>query len=171
MKKTIALIGNSVIAVAAATTLAMSQDNSVLPTGDADNVATIARKSQMHFLPYLPDLHTLEEDKSFYRNRVFPECQVWVYEDKQDLVGFCAFKEGWVDHLYLLPTHVGNTLGESLLNKAKENHPFLQLWVFQRNTRAISFYERNGFQKIKETDGSKCEEMLPDALFEWRRLS
>lgn len=135
---------------------------------DADDVAAIARKSRMHFLPYLPDLHTLEGDKKFYRNSVFSECQVWVFEEKQVLVGFCAFKQGWVDHLYLLPTHVGMTLGESLLNKAKESHQFLQLWVFQRNTRAISFYERNGFQKIRETDGSTCEEKLPDALYEWR---
>ncbi len=134
---------------------------------DADSVAEIARKSRKRFLPYLPDLHTLEGDKKFYRNRVFPECQVWVFEDEQELVGFCAFREGWVDHLYLLPSHVGKTLGEALLNKAKENHRFLQLMVFQRNTRAISFYERNGFRKIKETDGSACEEKLPDALYEW----
>lgn len=41
--------------------------------------------------------------------------------------------------------------------------------VFQRNTRAISFYERNGFRMVKETDGATCEEKLPDALYEWRR--
>jgi RimJ/RimL family protein N-acetyltransferase len=46
----------------------------------------------------------------------------------------------------------------------------LQLWVFQRNTRAIRFYEHNGFQKVKETDGALNEEKLPDAMFEWRRL-
>ena len=137
---------------------------------DADNVAEIARKSRKYFLPYLPDLHTLEGDKKFYRNVVFSECRVWVYQEKQELVGFCAFREDWIDHLYLLPAHVGKSLGESLVNKAKESHPFLQLMVFQRNTRAISFYKRNGFQKVKETDGSTCEEKLPDALYEWRRL-
>lgn len=138
---------------------------------ESDAVAAIARKSRAHFLPYLPILHSFEGDKKFYRNRVFEECDVWVIEDDQQLVGFCAFKEGWVEHLYLLPTHVGKTYGETLLNKAKENQSYLQLWVFQRNSRAINFYERNGFQKVKETDGASNEEKLPDALFEWRRLS
>lgn len=137
---------------------------------ESDTVAAIARESRAHFLPYLPKLHSFEDDKRFYRNRVFPECEVWVVEDIQELVGFCSFKEGWVEHLYLLPTHVGKTLGETLLNKAKENHAFLQLWVFQRNIRAISFYERNGFQKVKEIDGASNEEKLPDTLFEWRRF-
>ena len=134
---------------------------------DAEEVAAVARVSRQYFLPYLPDLHTLEGDRKFFRNRVFSECQVWVYEDEREIVGFCAFREGWIDHLYLLPAHVGNKLGESLVKKAKESHPFLQLMVFQQNTRAISFYERNGFRKVRETDGSECEEKLPDALYEW----
>lgn len=116
-------------------------------------------------------MHTLEGDRKFYRNRVFSTCQVWVYEENREIVGMCAFREGWIDHLYLLPTHVGRKLGVSLVNKAKENHRFLQLMVFQRNTRAISFYERNGFRKVRETDGSTCEEKLPDALYEWRGQS
>ena len=138
---------------------------------ESDLVAAIARRSREYFLPYLPRLHSFEGDKKFYRNRVFPDCQVWVAEDRNELVGFCAFKEGWVEHLYLLPGHVGNGIGETLLNEAKAAHPFLQLWVFQQNTRAISFYERNGFRKVKETDGASNEEKCPDALYEWRRLS
>lgn len=136
---------------------------------DSDAVATIARQSRAHFLPYLPDLHSLEGDKSFYRNRVFPSCEVWVAEDAQHLVGFCAFKPGWVEHLYLLPSHIGRTLGATLLQTAKDRHDFLQLWVFQRNTGAIRFYERHGFEKVRETNGSANEEKTPDALYAWRR--
>lgn len=107
---------------------------------DADTVATVARTSLEHFLPYLPDLYSLDADKDFYRRVVFAECEVWVYERNQEIVGFCAFQEDWIDQLYFLPTYVGRGLGKALLNKAKTRHPFLQLIVFQRNTRAISFY-------------------------------
>ncbi len=138
---------------------------------ESDAVAAIARASGARFLPYLPDLHSFEGAKRFFRNRVFSECEVWVAEENQEVVGFYAFKEGWVDHLYLLPTRVGRSIGETLLNKAKESHGLLLLWVFQRNSRAISFYERNGFQKIKETDGLANEEKTPDALYRWRRLT
>lgn len=138
-------------------------------SSESDAVAAIARKSRSHFLPYLPDLHSFDGDKKLYRNRVFSECDVWIAVENQHIVGFCAFREGWVDHLYLLPTHVGRSIGEALLNKAKESHGLLRLWVFQRNERAISFYERNEFQKMSETDGSSNEENAPDALYEWRR--
>ena len=136
---------------------------------DAGEVADIARESRRHFLPYLPKLHSREAEQRFYRNQVFAECEVWVAEANQALVGFCAFKEGWVEHLYLLPAYVRRKIGETLLNKAKSRHPYLQLWVFQQNRRAIGFYERNGFQLVRETDGSLNEEKVPDALYEWRR--
>ena len=136
---------------------------------ESDTVASIAWTSRKYFLPYLPGLHPMDDYRQFYRKNVFVACDVWVVEDNQNVVGFCAFKEGWVEHLYLLPSHVGRTLGETLLNTAKEKYDLLQLWVFQRNSRAISFYERNGFTKVKETDGTSNEENLPDALFEWRR--
>lgn len=136
---------------------------------EADQIATVARISLEHFLPYLPKLHSLEDDKAFYRNHVFAECDVWVAEKEQEIIGVCAFQEGWVNHLYLLPQHVGRTYGASLLNKAKERHAYLQLWVFQRNERAQSFYRRHGFQKVKKTDGQTNDEKTADALYEWRK--
>ncbi|WP_205626825.1 hypothetical protein [Pseudoponticoccus marisrubri] len=47
---------------------------------ESDTVAAIARKSRSHFLPFLPVLHTLDGDRAFYRNKVFPTCEVWVAE-------------------------------------------------------------------------------------------
>lgn len=134
---------------------------------DAYVIASIARQSRRHFLPYLPELHTEEEDRLFFRGVVLEEYQVWVAQDKDRPVGFCAFKEGWLDHLYLLPSHVRRGLGGELIGKAKRSYHHLQLWVFQQNIQAISFYRRHGFVKVRETDGSQCEEKLPDALFEW----
>ena len=66
-------------------------------SAESDAIAAIARKSRSHFLPHLPDLHSFDDDKKFYRNRVFSECDVWVAVETQDIVGFCAFKEaGWI---------------------------------------------------------------------------
>lgn len=135
---------------------------------DCDAVAEVARRSRRHFLPYLPDLHTLEEDKRFFRTVVFQENDVWVAEHENEVVGFCAFGEGCLNHLYVLPTHVGKKLGSKLLAIAMETYPHLQLWTFQKNSRAISFYERHGFIKVRVTDGADNEERVPDALFEWR---
>jgi putative acetyltransferase len=136
---------------------------------DADAVAEVGRRSRMHFLPYLPDLHSLEEDKAFFRAVVLATCTVVVAEEGGVIVGFCAFREGWVDHLYLLPGHVGRGLGAVLLRAAMDRYADLRLWVFQQNARAIRFYEGQGFRKVLETDGSGNAEKVPDALYEWTR--
>jgi putative acetyltransferase len=43
------------------------------------------------------------------------------------------------------------------------------LWTFQRNKRARSFYENHGFVAISETDGSRNEEKEPDVMYSWQR--
>lgn len=136
---------------------------------EVEDVADIARVSRAYFMPYLPNLHSPEEDITYFRNRVFTECEVWVVQCRRDLIGFCAFKQNWIEHVYLLLGDIGRGHGRTLVNKAKQKHSFLQLWVFQRNTRARQFYERNGFLKVKETDGALNEEKLPDVLYEWYR--
>lgn len=92
-----------------------------------------------------------------------------VGEAATKVVAFCAYREGWLDHLYVLPEHQRLALGTALLNDAKHASSELQLWVFQRNEGARRFYERNGFELIELTDGSANEEHEPDARYLWRR--
>ena len=134
---------------------------------EPEAVASVFRRSRQAFLPYLPDLHTFEEDKAYFRNIVFRDCDVWVADEQQLVVGFCAFKQGWVEHLYLLHGYTGRGIGRKLIAKAQDHFDHLQLWVFQANVDAIAFYERNGFVRIRETDGTDCQEKMPDALYRW----
>lgn len=115
-------------------------------------------------LPYLPDLHTPEEDLAFFRERVFAECEVWVVGE---IDGFIAFRPGWVDHLYVRPECHRRGLGKTLLARAMKSRAPLRLWVFQRNTAAVAFYQACGFREIERTDGSRNEEREPDMLMEW----
>lgn len=134
--------------------------------GDIEAVARLFRAVRHAHLPYLPDLHTPEEDLWFFRNRVFVACEVWIAGAPD---GFIAFREGWVDHLYIGTAHQRRGLGSALLAQAKRTHAQLRLWAFQKNATAIHFYLARGFREIERTDGSGNEEREPDALFEWRR--
>ena len=59
-------------------------------------------------------------------------------------------------------------IGSALLERAKARMPGgFRLWVFQANTGARRFYERNGLRVVRLTDGSENEEETPDALYEW----
>jgi putative acetyltransferase len=136
---------------------------------ESDAVAALFRLSLQTGLPFLAERHTLEEDRAFFRDRVFAACDVWVAEHDGELVGLCAFRDGWVDHLYVDPAHHRGGVGAALLQKAKDANERLQLWTFQRNENALRFYESQGFRLVQTTDGRDNEEREPDALYAWQR--
>ena len=138
-----------------------------LSLAEMDHAALIHRAAFDDRLPWLSGLHTPEEDRAFFRDHVFVNCEVWgAFGD--ELVGFIAFREGWVDHLYVLPSRQAQGTGEGLLNIAKAAWPLLNLWTFQRNRAARAFYEKRGFSLVRETDGSGNEEREPDVLYRWQ---
>jgi len=119
-------------------------------------------------LPYLPLLHTIEGGLRLFSG-VFAKDTVLVAERQGIIVGYCAYREGWVDHLYLHPEHQRQGIGSRLLRRAMQTQTALQLWTFQKNVQARSFYEQHGFQLVHTTDGSGNEEREPDALYAWNR--
>jgi putative acetyltransferase len=134
---------------------------------DMDRAAAVHRASFDRALPALAGLHTPEEDRWFFRQRMFATCQLRGYFDNQQLVGIIAFREGWVDQLYVLPSSQCRGIGTALLAIAQGQFPSLSLWTFQRNKAARRFYEKQGFTLVKETDGSANEEKEPDAMYRW----
>jgi GNAT superfamily N-acetyltransferase len=136
---------------------------------DMDEAARLHRASFDSALPWLVGLHTPEEDRWFYRERVFATCEMWGAFDRDAMSGLVAFRDGWVDQLYVLPAAQGHGVGSALLHVAQTAFARLQLWTFQKNLAARRFYERRGFVLMCETDGSANEEKEPDALYLWTR--
>jgi putative acetyltransferase len=139
-----------------------------LTLNDMDQAATVQRRSRDRALPWIAVLHTPEEDRWFFREHVFKTCQLWGSFQCAQLVGFIAFRESWIDHLYLLPSSQRVGIGTALLQVAQEKMQELSLWTFQRNVVARRFYEKHGFLLVDETDGTHNEEKEPDALYTWR---
>lgn len=138
-----------------------------LVPADMAAAAKLHRASFDERLPWLAGLHTPEDDENFWSGHVFPTCQVWAAEVDGGLVGVIAFREGWVDQLYVLPDAQRRGIGTRLLDLAKSAYPQLQLWTFQRNLPARRFYAAHGFAIVEETDGSRNEEKEPDVLYRW----
>jgi GNAT superfamily N-acetyltransferase len=138
-----------------------------LTLDDMDVAARVHRASFDDALPWLAGLHTPEQDRWYFREKVFPACVVCGAWEAADLVGFIAHRVDWIDHLYVLPSAQGRGIGTTLLNQAKAPHSRLHLWTFQRNNRARRFYEGQGFALVRQTDGSGNDEKEPDALYLW----
>jgi GNAT superfamily N-acetyltransferase len=122
-------------------------------------------------LPWLAGRYTPAEDTAYFTGLVFRECQVWGTLNSGRLVGIIAFRIGWIEHLYVLPSSQGVGVGASLLAIPKAQQPRLRLWTFQRNLGARAFYERRGFVAVVRSDGSRNAEQEPDILYEWRAES
>ncbi|MGI9169315.1 MAG: GNAT family N-acetyltransferase, partial [Caulobacteraceae bacterium] len=131
---------------------------------DMDAAARVHRAAFDHRLPWLSGLHTPAEDRGFYRDHIFNDCAVWGASDAAGLAGFIAFREDWVDQLYVLPAAQNRGVGSRLLSVAQAAFPQLSLWTFQRNTGARRFYEARGFVVVELTDGARNEEREPDML-------
>jgi GNAT superfamily N-acetyltransferase len=134
----------------------------------AEAIARLLRLVLRASLPFLPQLHTPDQDLWFVRNVMFAQCELWVVETN-DIDGFIAFRDGWVDQLYVRPDCQRGGIGKALLGQAMKTHSPLRLWTFQRNAAAIRFYLAQGFHEIERTDGSRNEEREPDILLEWAR--
>ena len=135
---------------------------------DAPARAAILRTCFRVSLPFLPELHTAEEDRAYMAARIAAPDPVWLAEADAP-AGFITFREGWIDHLYVHPDQQGQGVGPRLLAKALEHGAPKRLWTFQRNLRARRFYEAHGFRPIEFTDGAGNEERTPDVLYLWDR--
>ena len=136
---------------------------------DMDAAARVVRTAFDQALPSLAGLHTPEEDQWFFRERIFNTCEMWGAFDGAAMRGIIAFREGWIDQLYVLPEAQRRGVGKDLLQVAQNAFDRLQLWTFQRNAPARRFYEARGFALIQETDGAGNDEKEPDALYLWTR--
>lgn len=136
---------------------------------DADAIAALFSRS-FRTLRFLPELHTVAEDRWFIGNVILAQCEVTVAEAGGRLAGFLARHDDEIRLLYVEPGGFGRGTGSRLIEAAKAcGLPALELWCFQANERARRFYEARGFVPVRFTDGADNEEKMPDVRYRWER--
>lgn len=142
-----------------------------LRCADVTDVAAIAEihdTARREAMPWLPELHSVEETREWVATIVLPERDVWVAEVEGVVTGYLAVANGELHDLYVRPGYQGRGIGTALLSHAKAGSAGeLTLWVFQRNVPARRFYERHGFAAIELTDGAENEERELDVRYRW----
>ena len=74
------------------------------------------------------------------------QATVYVYEDKQEIQGFIGLSNEYIEGIFVSAKMQSQGIGKILLNYVKGKRNKLILNVYQKNTRAISFYQREGFE-------------------------
>jgi len=71
---------------------------------------------------------------------------VYVYVDKQEIHGFIGLNDEYIEGIFVSAEMQSQGIGKALLNYAKNKRSKLLLNVYQKNVRAIAFYQREGFK-------------------------
>ena len=74
------------------------------------------------------------------------QATVYVYEDKQEIQSFIGLSNEYIEGIFVSAEMQSQGIGKILLNYVKGKRNKLILNVYQKNTRAISFYQREGFE-------------------------
>lgn len=74
------------------------------------------------------------------------QATVYVYEDNQEILGFIGLNDEYIEGIFVSDEMQSFGIGKALLNYVKDKRSKLFLNVYQKNTRAISFYQREGFE-------------------------
>ena len=98
------------------------------------------------------------------------QAEVYVYEKGGEILGFAGLDGEYIEGIFVAEEARSHSIGKSLLDFLKAKKPELHLNVYRKNTRAIRFYEREGFQiqseGLDEATGEKddtmtCKESKP----------
>ena len=76
--------------------------------------------------------------------------QLWVYDDEGIIKGFMWVDSQQIKKLFVEPVLQSKGIGSVLLIYATTELEATYLWALEKNTRAIAFYEKHGFQTTEE---------------------
>ena len=87
------------------------------------------------------------------------QAEVYVYEDDQKIQGFIGLNGEHIEGIFVSEEMQSQGIGKLLLDDIKTRKTRLSLNVYQKNIRAISFYQREGFEiqceGVDEVTGEK----------------
>ncbi len=78
---------------------------------------------------------------------ILPQAEIYVYEDDDtnQIDGFIGLTDNYIEGIFVRESIQSRGIGKQLLNYAKQIKSFMRLSVYQKNTRAITFYQREQF--------------------------
>ena len=76
---------------------------------------------------------------------MLPQAEVYVYEDDKMIQGFVGISNEYIEGIFVSDEMQSRGIGKILLDYIKDKKDRLQLKVYQKNVRAMSFYQREGF--------------------------
>ena len=129
--------------------------------GDIDRVADIWLKTNLKTHYFISNQYW----KSNYElvKEMMSQSEVYVFEADKMIQGFVGLNDEYIEGIFVSDEMQSCGIGKLLLDYVKDKKVSLRLNVYQKNARAISFYQREGF--IAEKKGCKNRNSQPERSY------
>lgn len=128
-----------------------------LHKADIDKVADIWLDTNIKAHSFIPAEYW--ESNSELVKEMMLQAEVYVYDVDHEIQGFIGMTDEYINGIFVCGEMQSQGIGKSLLDYAKSKKKKLLLNVYQKNARAISFYQREGFDiqcsDLDEATGEK----------------
>lgn len=124
---------------------------------DINRVADIWLKTNLKAHYFIPEQYWTNNYEVV--KEMLPQADVYVYEDDKIIQGFIGINDKYIEGIFVSDEMQSRGIGKILLDYIKDKKDRLQLKVYQKNVRAMSFYQREGFtiqsEEMDEFTGEK----------------
>lgn len=124
---------------------------------DFNRVADIWLKTNLKAHYFIPEQYWTNNYEVV--KEMLPQAEVYVYEDDKIIQGFIGINDEYIEGIFVSDEMQSRGIGKMLLDYIKDKKDRLQLKVYQKNVRAMSFYQREGFtiqsESMDEFTGEK----------------
>ena len=132
---------------------------------DINKVADLWLKTNLEAHEFIPGQYWISNYEAV--KKMLPQAEVYVYEDNKRIQGFVGVQDEYIEGIFVSGKMQSHGIGKALLDYIKDKKAKLQLNVYQKNIRAMSFYQREGFtiqsEQLDEFTGEK------EYIMEWNR--
>jgi putative acetyltransferase len=136
---------------------------------DEDAAIELWRRTWQKHYPHIDFAKRVDWWRARWRNELVPAATISVAQSDGRMVGFVTVDAttGYLDQIVVAPEAWGSDIATMLMAEARRMAPDgLDLTVNADNTRAIRFYEKQGFvdagETVNETSGA------PVRIMRWR---
>ena len=110
---------------------------------DINRVDDIWLKTNLKAHFFIPEQYWISNYE--FVKEMLPQAEVYVYEDDKMIQGFIGVSDEYIEGIFVSDEMQSCGIGKMLLDYIKDKKDKLQLKVYQKNVRAMSFYQREGF--------------------------
>lgn len=123
---------------------------------DLDKVMSIWLDSNIEAHSFIPKSYW--ELVSHFVKTAIAKAELYVYEEDGTICGFIGLEDSYIAGMFVEETKRSKGIGRNLLDYVKTIRTELDLRVYQKNERAIAFYQREQFVAVAESvDGNTNE--------------